>query len=483
MRLLICLLLTGLAVLPLSAQEAPLVDVPVRYDADLLPPSFHAERRAALLETLPDDAVAVILSAPVRQRENDVDFEYRQNSDLLYLTGMTEPGSVLLLAPAGLPIDGKSATEILLVPSRNTQEEIWTGRRLGPERARDELGIAHTAVLGRFEALLDGALDADRTIYLPALPDGVATDSDLGRQLAVLGRQLRANQIENTHLPRTLTQLRMAKTEHELELLRRAIAITTEAHREAMRSIEPGMHEYEAEALIEYVFHRNGAEHPGFPSIVGSGENSVILHYNTNRRRMQAGDLVVIDIGAEVHGYSADVTRTLPVSGTFSAEQRAIYELVLEAQRAGIAAARAGRAFGAPGQAARRVIADGLARLGLIDDDREVSRFFMHGTSHYLGLWVHDVGDYESLQPNQVITVEPGIYIAPAADIDPKWWNIGVRIEDDVLITPADPVNLSADAPRTVEAVEALMRERGLGNEPAGVVQPATSDGAGPGGR
>jgi Xaa-Pro aminopeptidase len=262
-----------------------------------------------------------------------------------------------------------------------------------------------------------------------------------------------------TLLPRILTALRMEKTEEELVLLREAIDITVEAHREAMQAIEPGMNEYEAEALIEYVFKRSGAEGPGFPSIVGSGENAVILHYNTNRRPMTAADLVVIDIGAEVRGYTADVTRTLPVNGTFSPEQRAIYELVLEAQEAGIAAAQAGRSFSAPDQAARQVIADGLTKLGLITVDNDLRTFFMHGTSHYLGLWVHDVGDYGTLQPGQVITVEPGIYINPSDTIDPKWWNIGVRIEDDVLITTDGPVNLSADAPRTVEAIEALMQD------------------------
>ena len=263
----------------------------------------------------------------------------------------------------------------------------------------------------------------------------------------------------------------MLKTDAELTLLQRAIDITAAAHREAMKSIVPGMYEYEAEALIEYIFRRNGAESPGFPSIVGSGENAVVLHYNTNRRQMQADDMVVIDIGAEYHGYSADVTRSLPVDGTFSPEQKIIYELVLKAQQAGIEATRAGQAFGAPHLAAARVIADGLLELGLIQNEKEVRTFFMHGTSHYLGLYVHDVGTRESLVPGTVITVEPGIYISPSPEIDPKWWNIGVRIEDDVLVTGGDPVVMSISAPRTVEDIEALMRQRGLGNEPAGVVE------------
>jgi Xaa-Pro aminopeptidase len=253
------------------------------------------------------------------------------------------------------------------------------------------------------------------------------------------------------------------KTAEEMVLLQRAIDITAEAHREVMRQVEAGWAEYEIEALLEYVFKREGSESPGFQSIVGSGENSVILHYETNRRTTEPGDVVVIDIGAEYHGYSADVTRTIPVDGRFSTEQRAIYEIVLAAQEAGIAATTAGSMFFAPHQAAAVVLARGLAELGLIrgpTDQAGLSRFFMHGTSHYLGLDVHDVGTNGPLLPGTVITVEPGIYIAASEDIDPKWWNIGVRIEDDVLVTQSGPVVLSAGAPRGVEEIETLMRAR-----------------------
>jgi Xaa-Pro aminopeptidase len=260
-----------------------------------------------------------------------------------------------------------------------------------------------------------------------------------------------------------LDELRTVKAPEEMALLQRAIDITAEAHRQVMTQVRPGWAEYEIEALVEYTFKRLGAEHPGFPSIVGSAENSVILHYETNRRVTEPGDVVVIDIGAEYHGYSADITRTIPVSGRYSPEQRQIYELVYAAQEAGIAAARAGNPPFATHQAAARVLAEGLARLGLIsapNDQAGLRRFFMHGTSHYLGLDVHDVGSGGPMQPGTVITVEPGIYIAAAADIDPKWWNIGVRIEDDILITDGDPVILSRAAPRQIDEVEALMRTR-----------------------
>ena len=228
------------------------------------------------------------------------------------------------------------------------------------------------------------------------------------------------------------------------------------------------MYEYELEAVMEYVFRREGSAGPAFPSIVGSGENSLILHYEANSRTMKAGDVVVMDIGAEYGGYAADVTRTIPVNGVFSAEQRAIYEIVLEASEVAVRAARAGADFGTPSREGTAVVAKRLADLGLLADSAEVSRFLPHPLSHYLGLDVHDVGAYGTLQAGNVITVEPGIYIRPANDIDPKWWNIGVRLEDDVLITDGDPIVLSGAAPRTVRAIETLMRETGIGNRPAG---------------
>ncbi|MFQ5568652.1 MAG: aminopeptidase P N-terminal domain-containing protein [Rhodothermales bacterium] len=525
-------------------QSAPLAEAPVRYDTDLLPPEFHQHRRNAVLDALPDHAVAVLFSAPARNRENDVNFEYRQSSNLYYLTGMHEPASLLLLAPGGMEVDGETVTELLMTPSRNPGSEIWTGRRFGPERAQEQLGLQKVVSTERFGDILAAlaARDGTHFFHLP-LPSDIGDGSTLGRQLALFKQHahpleiggnplarnamylvqnttseenftrfqsfaknrldpanlegsplqpvveafinaasfdewqtwkrenLDAQYADGTTLSGILNALRMEKTDEELVLLQRAIDITAAAHREAMRSIEPGMYEYEAEALIEYIFRRNGAEYTGFPSIVGSGENSVVLHYESNRRQMQDGDVVVMDIGAEYHGYSADVTRTVPVNGTFSPEQRAIYELVLKAQDAGIEATRAGNSFRAPHTAAAQVIAAGLRELGLIQDDNGVRRFFMHGTSHYLGLYVHDVGTGGDLTPGTVITVEPGIYISPSPDVDPKWWNIGVRIEDDVLITTGDPVVLSAGAPRTVTEIEALMQEPGLGNEPAGLIE------------
>lgn len=464
--LLTCVL--ALAAVPAGAQMP--TEAPVRYATDdHLPASFHESRRDAVREALPTGSAALIFGAPERQRSNDTNFQYRQDSDFFYLTGSEEPGSALLLVPGGVEVDGRRVEEILFIPPRDPSAEVWTGRRFGVERAESQLGVAKAVENSRFDEVIRRVLPG-RTVYVEDLPGGVAEGSDLAEQLeafrAVTGQPdmvdgPRGASVDTEELRRVLTGLREIKTPEEMVQLRRAIDITADAHRAVMQQAEPGWAEYEIEALIEYTFARNGAEHTGFPSIVGSGENSVILHYETNRKVTEPGEVIVIDIGAEVNGYSADITRTIPISGTFTAEQRAIYDLVLEAQQAGIDAAVAGAPMQNTHVASARVLLRGMAGLGLIDspgDTDGLRRFFMHGTSHYIGLDVHDEGFYGQLEPGMVLTVEPGIYVPEAEDIDPKWWNIGVRIEDDILITDGAPELLSGNAPRTAADIEALMR-------------------------
>jgi Xaa-Pro aminopeptidase len=509
--------------------QVEIPELPVRYDTDYLSAEFHRERRALVLDALPENAVAVFFSWPEAYRGGGGELPYHQDRDLYYLTGSEEESTVLMLAPLGVSVDGQMHREVLFVPERTEYTDVWVGRRFGSERAMAELGVERAVSNERFGEILEaiGERGDVRFFHLP-LPDGYRRGSELAGQLEAfervarpvervlhpdvaraLGFALRAEDAasfsrvqravrsrigefegnepgidvmrrlvdapdlatwrkwaadnvearyaDGQHLRAVLNELRMQKTEEEMELLRRSIEITAQAHREAMETIRPGMHEYEIQGLVEHVFMREGAERPGFNSIVASGENSVILHYSSNRRQMEDGDVVVIDIGAEYRGYVADVTRTIPVNGRFSDEQRAIYELVLNAQQAGIDAAVAGAAFSEPGRVATEIIAQGLLELGLISRPQEVRRFFMHGTSHYLGLYVHDVGDYGPLRPGQAITVEPGIYISPADDVDPRWWNIGVRIEDGILITDGEPILLSGDAPRSVDEIEALM--------------------------
>ena len=251
--------------------------------------------------------------------------------------------------------------------------------------------------------------------------------------------------------------MREVKTPDELGLMRHAIAISNEAHNAVIQSARPGWYEYQIQGLAESIFTKNGAEYTAYPCIVGSGPNSTILHYETNRRQTAPGDFIEMDMGAEYHGYAADVTRSFPVSGHFTTEQRAIYSLVLEAQDSGIKACQIGEPFWSAHLAARRVIVRGLQRLGIIQDSAEYRQYFMHGTSHYLGLDVHDAGTYGPLRPGNVLTVEPGIYIAEGSPCQTKWWNIGCRIEDDILITPTGPENLSRNSPRTIPELERLM--------------------------
>ncbi|MBD2767166.1 aminopeptidase P N-terminal domain-containing protein [Hymenobacter sp. BT664] len=289
------------------------------------------------------------------------------------------------------------------------------------------------------------------------LKDFLAATTDAGRKAAIEAHPL--GRLDDATLGEKLDELRALKTPEELALLRRAIRISAQGQREVLKLMRPDMGEMELQGLHEYVYRRYGAEFQGYPSIVGGGANGCILHYETNDRQRLDNDLVLMDCGAEYHGYSADVTRTAPPSGTFSPAQRQIYELVLAAQEAGFAACRPGADFDAPNKATQEVVAAGLQKLGILQKKEDFRRYYPHGSSHYLGLDVHDRGTYGPLQAGNVITVEPGIYIPAGSPCDPMWWNIGVRIEDDVLITPTGYENLSAEAPRTVADIEKLMAE------------------------
>lgn len=432
------------------------------YDTDLLSPEFHRSRRNALRAELPVGGVAVFFAAPVRNRSNDVDYEYHQDPNFYYLTGLREPEALLFVFKEPRMIAGESTTELLVVQDRDPREEVWNGKRTGPAEAKELLGVAMTMGAHQFKNTEFPWRQADALFHHRV--EEPRNDPHSSTDLADLLDHLEATapvgqQNGPTDIRRWMAELRELKTQEELVLMRRAIEITCEAQKELMRKLEPNMTEYQTEAIVEYVFKTNGAEHEGFPSIQGGGPHSCVLHYTTNRRTLVDGDLLVSDIGAEYHGYTADVTRTMPANGRFTKDQRAIYDLVLAAQDAGIAQVRAGNAFRDPHTAAWNVIVKGMKDLGIIKAEDELRRYFMHGTSHYLGLDVHDAGTYGPLKAGSVITVEPGIYIAKDSPCDPRWWGIGVRIEDDILVTEGDPVNLSGCAPRKADEVEALMTE------------------------
>lgn len=431
------------------------------FDKDLLPASFHQERREKLRELLPDSSMAVFFSSPVRNRSNDVDYEYHQDPNFYYLTGLREPHSLLLIYKNPVKINGVFTDEVIFVQPRDNKQELWQGKRLGVEGVKQLLKIKMVLPTPEFHKTNCQINGMKYTYFLPDSEDTRDTRSEY--DLYDLKKQFLAKSAKkkgNRKLGFFLAQLREIKTQEELVLMRKAIEITCKAQQELMKNITPEMAEYQTEALVEFHFKNEGAEHAGFPSIHGSGGNSCILHYTSNRRMFTHNDLLVSDIGAEYHGYTADVTRTIPVNGKFSKEQAIIYNLVLKAQSIGIDSCIAGNSFWIAGQVANNVIADGLLKLGIIKNKIDVKKYFPHGTSHYLGLDVHDVGSYGKLTPGQIITVEPGIYIPADSDCDPKWWNIGVRIEDDILITSGKPENLSRCVPRTIQEIERLMNQK-----------------------
>jgi Xaa-Pro aminopeptidase len=427
---------------------------------------LHAKRRAAFLEAMSregDDAVAVFASAPVYPRNNDVDHEYRQDSDLFYLTGFAEPQSVLVLTARD-----KKAT--LFVRPRDPEREVWDGPRAGVDGAKADFGADEAFVYADLPEQLPKLLANTRRLYYRlgrdrTFDDKVLEAIDRVRQKARLGLTWPTEVIDPGQI---VHEMRLTKHAEDLDAMKRAAAITRDAHLRAMGEVKPGMHEYEVEAILLETFRKNGSERPAYGSIVGSGPNATVLHYRANNKAMQEGELLLIDAGCEYDYYASDVTRTFPVSGKFSREQRAIYELVLEAQEEGIRMTRAGETLDHIHKKTIETITRGLVRLGLLNGETEnlieteaYKPFFMHRTSHWLGMDVHDVGSYyvggkpRVLAPGMVLTIEPGIYISKDnTTVAPEWRGIGVRIEDDILVTDGDPINLTGDIPKTVAEVE-----------------------------
>jgi len=494
---------------------------------------FHKKQRQQLREKLPNNSVAVYFSAPVRNRANDVDFEYHPDPNFYYLTGWNEPHAVLIVYSSPQKDSEGTYFEKLYVRERDANNEMWNGRQLGVEGAR-KMGLDRVASkkdfsteqndFSRFDSVLmfdfkndvrdnknDSSdlfdlqkhfknvinypdnFDADRyrlyqrirsaveseviplkkrIYYMMELDSSLKDDpviidfmrvgegtvlTDLKKQSAFL---LKDYNFDINQLGSFMASLRENKTEEEILLIKKAVRISTQGQLEVMKAIHPEMTEREVQGIHQLVFKKYGAAHEGYPSIVGAGDNACVLHYITNDKTDLKNQLILMDLGAEYKGYTADVTRTIPVSGTFTPEQKALYQIVYDAQTAGINAAVAGASFTAISEATYEVVKTGLLELGLIQESKEYRRYLPHGIAHHIGLDVHDPGLYENLAPNMVITVEPGIYVPEGSPCDPKWWNIGIRIEDDILITAEGPVNLSKDAPRSWQEIEKVMLEK-----------------------
>lgn len=435
------------------------------YDTDLLTKEFHADRRSALRTLMPENSCAIFFSAPWQKRANDVNYQYHQDPDFYYLSGLMETNSILIILKTPLTFyDTIICNEILFVQDRNPRQEVWTGRILGEEGAKKKLGFQFVLTNKEFN---DFKIDFSsfENVLVKKTPSILQEENSKSGDLFNLITQFRfktndaKQNVNNNKLSVYMATLREIKQPEELLLMRKAIDITCAAHLEVMKALVPGMHEYDAAAITEYMFKKEGSEYVAYPTIAGGGENSCILHYETNRKKLENGNLFLIDAGAEYHGYAADITRTMPVNGKFSKEEAIIYNIVLEAQKSGIKATTVGSAFRANHQAAVEIIQKKLLALDIIKKPEEYKTYFFHGTSHYLGLDVHDAGNYGKLKEGNVVTVEPGIYIPQGANCDPKWWNIGVRIEDNILVTANGPENLSEKLPKTIAEIENLMRQ------------------------
>ncbi len=432
----------------------------------MLNPTIYASRRSRLIKQM-QRGIAVIPTAPEVLRNGDAHYAYRYDSHFHYLTGFDEPEAVLVL------VAGASPQSILFCRKKDLEREIWDGFRHGPDGAKEYFGFDAAYPIAQLDDKLTELMGNQPSLFHP-LGKQAAWDDRILALRARVQAQVRSgitapNEIHDVRT--LLDEMRLIKDNDELATLRRAAAISAAAHIRAMRATRPGRMEYEIEAELLHEFRNSGAQAPAYTSIVAGGANACVLHYISNNAPLKDGDLLLIDAACELDGYATDITRTFPVNGKFSAAQKDVYEMVLAAQAAAIAAARPGAHWNEPHDAALRVLAQGLIDLklcsGSVDavlESEGYKRFYMHRTGHWLGMDVHDVGAYKlegnwrPLQPGMVLTVEPGCYIRPADDVPHALWNIGIRIEDDVAITMQGCEVLTGAAPKTVAAIEELMK-------------------------
>jgi len=425
-------------------------------------------RRRYLMEMMGDRSVAILQSAPVQIRNRDVEYQYRQDSDFYYLSGFPEPEAVLVLIP------GREHGEYILFCRENDKKmETWNGPRAGQEGAVAQYDADDSFPITDIDDILPGLLeDKERVFYT------MGAHPDFDQRVIGWVNRLRQQARAGIHAPgefisldHSLHEMRLYKSAAEIKAMRQAAKISAEAHIRAMKMTKPGVKEYQVQAELQHTFMQQGALSPAYASIVGGGKNGCILHYVENLETLKKGELLLIDAGAEYDYYASDISRTFPVSGKFSRAQKALYELVLKAQQAAIEEVKPGNHWNDPHEAAVRILTQGMVDLGLLKgnvkkliEKEKYRKFYMHRTGHWLGMDVHDVGDYKVedewrlLEPGMVLTVEPGIYISGGdKSVDKKWWNTGIRIEDDVLVTKDGYEVLSKGAPKTIKEIEAIM--------------------------
>lgn len=429
--------------------------------------SEYARRRRQLMRTVGEDAAIVLPSARLRLRNGDADYRFRQDSDFHYLTGFSEPDAVLVLAPGR-----KHGAGVLFCNERDPKREVWDGPRAGQQGAVKTYGMDDSFPIGDIDEILPGLIEGRERVYYT-----IGQDSDFDQRMMGWVNQLRKQVGRGAHPPEefislahALHDMRLYKNRAEIVCLRRAANIAADAHRRAMEQCRPGLFEYQVEAELQYVLRQNNSE-PSYTPIVAGGTNACILHYIENHQELKDGDLLLIDAGAEYDCYASDITRTFPVNGRYSDAQRALYDVVLEAQLDSIDAVAPGRGYDDFHHAAVKTVTRGLIRLGIIDGplskaikEKRYEPYFMHKTGHWLGLDVHDVGDYQvddqprELEAGMVVTVEPGVYIPPRTrGVDAKWRGIGIRIEDDVAVTSKGNDVLSKKAAKDPDEIERIM--------------------------
>ena len=451
---------------------------------DYLSSDFHKERRELLRKSMPANSVAVFFANPTRNRANDVDYVYHQDPNFKYLTGYNEPNSLLLIFSDDQIDEDASFNELIYVQKRNPRAEMWYGRRLGVERVGSELGFANAFNGEDFKDIPVDFSTFDKVLFTDFQNDVRDSKRDKADLYDLIEQfktkvsyeslpskipageeivEMKTN-IDVRGLRTLMASLREIKTKEELVLLKKACEISAVGQIEIMKAMHSGMSEAEIQGVHEYVYKKYGVEYEGYPSIVGAGNNGCVLHYIENTKMSAGKEMVLMDLGAEYHGYTADVTRTIPANGKFNKQQKAIYDLVYKAQEAGIEQTVIESDFRKIDKAGRDIINEGLVELGIIDSIKQKHLYFPHGTSHHIGLDVHDLSNRGALKENMIITVEPGIYIPEGSSCDEKWWGIAVRIEDCILITKDGPVNYSGMAPRSSDDIEEMMKEESILN-------------------
>lgn len=428
---------------------------------------IYARRRAELINQIGENDIVIVPTSPERPRNGDVVYQFRADSDFYYLCGFNEPEAVLVICP------GRPQGEfVLFCREKDPFREMWDGRRAGLEGAMEVYGADDAFPYEDMHEILPGLMEEKEKVL-----SNVGRYPDFDAQLLAWMNKIKQDTRKGKHAPYEFVDLnhilheqRLFKRPDEINLMRKAGRMTAEGHIKAMQVCRPGMYEYQVQAEMECEFRKSGSHYNAYPSIVAGGENACILHYVENNAALKSGDLLLIDAGAEFQSYAADISRTFPVNGSFSAEQKALYEIVLAAQEAAFSKCSIGFTWDDPHTAAVDVIAQGLLDEGLLKgslsevlERKTYSQFYMHRTGHWLGMDVHDVGDYQiadewrELEAGMVFTVEPGIYVSHTADVDSRWHNIGIRIEDNVLIQKNGYENLTSAAPKTVQDIEALM--------------------------